>query len=294
MKINISVLIISSLLLSSCGSFFRAIHYSPSQKMEKISFTNDPPNKHYHFYYSDTLNNTYLTTIRQDYPIKELASSKTEEIEKIKAILNWSSSQWEHNGSNTPSKSDALTILSEAEEGKQFRCVEYGILASACLNSMGIKSRVLGLKTRDVEKVKFGAGHVVAETYSTQFDKWIFIDPQFNIMPTLEGMPLNAVEFQNAIMTQKNEIVLVNSAGIVNKEHSDSYIKWIGKYLYFFDVLFDQRVGADIDYKSFNGKTKLMLVPVGVENPTVFQRKHKMNFYFYTNSITDFYRNPGE
>ncbi|MDD4190907.1 MAG: hypothetical protein PHI28_06235 [Mangrovibacterium sp.] len=44
-----------------------------------------------------------------------------------------------------------------------------------------------------------GAGHVVTEAYSKELDEWIFIDPQFNIIPVLNGCPLNGVEFQNEI-----------------------------------------------------------------------------------------------
>lgn len=291
MKFKILVWIIINLLISSCASFFSAKN-NPSQKLKEISFSEDAPNQDYHFYYSDTLNQSYLRKLRQDYNIGKLASTKNKEIEKIKVILNWCNSQWKHNGSNTPSNSDALTILKEVENGSQFRCVEYGILTAASLNSIGIKSRVLNLKTRDVEKVKRNAGHVVTEAFSRQYNKWIFIDPQFNIMATIKGTPLNAIEFQKAIMTNKEAIELVNIKGNVDKELLESYINWIGKYLYYFDVLFDQRVGMAIDYKNFKGKTCLMLVPKGVDNPLIFQRNSKINYCIYTNSIKDFYRKP--
>ncbi|MGQ8336154.1 transglutaminase-like domain-containing protein [Sunxiuqinia sp. A32] len=292
MKIHIFTLIAITLLLTSCATFFRAINYSPSNKMKEITFTEESPNTAYHFYYSDTLNHSYLRELRQKYKLDNLAATASSEMEKIKAILNWSSSQWSHNGSNSPSNADALTILKEAKNGSQFRCVEYGILASACLNSVGLRSRVLGLKTRDVEKVKKGAAHVVTEVYSKKYNKWIFIDPQFNILPTKNGTPLNAVEFQKAILSGKEDIELVNINGAVDADFSENYLQWIGKYLYYFDVLFDQRIGYELDYKDFDGKTKLMLVPAEAENPTVFQRNNKINYCIYTNSISDFYRNP--
>ena len=134
----------------------------------------------------------------------KLIENKIEDIDKVLSVLNWTHNQWRHNGSNEPSKNDALTILKEARGGKKFRCVEYGIVASTALQSLNFKARVLGLKTADVETKKYGAGHVLAEVWMPQFNKWVLIDGQFNLMPILENVPLNAVEFQQAISENKN------------------------------------------------------------------------------------------
>jgi hypothetical protein len=155
-----------------------------------------------------------------------------------------------------------------------------------------MNSRVLGLKTRDVEKVKLGAGHVVSEVYLTNLNKWVFIDPQFNVIPTLDGKPLNAVEFQNAIVNNLDNLKLINLHGEISTEISDNYIDWVAKYLFYFDVLFDQRVGKEINYKRINGMTKITLVPIGEKEPKVFQRRSKIDFSYYTNSLNDFYRSP--
>ncbi|MFV0591164.1 MAG: transglutaminase-like domain-containing protein [Draconibacterium sp.] len=292
MKSKFLGILLICLILGACAPLARMLNYSPSAKVEKIAFSDDTPNPKYTFFYSDTLNNNYLRELRQSYGIDKLAASYDIEIDKIKAVLNWSATQWEHNGSNNPSNPDALTILKEARNGRQFRCVEYGILASSCLNSIGIPARVLGLKTRDVEKVRIGAGHVVAEAYSQQYGKWIFMDPQMNMMPVLNGIPLNAIEFQNAIITDRKSIELVNINGKISDEDSENYLNWIGKYLFYFDVLFDQQITFEADYKSIAGKTKLMLVPLGEKEPTVFQRSNKMNYCFYTHSLKDFYQKP--
>lgn len=294
MRLKNNILILSCFLLTNCSSVFRAINFTSSQKIAEIQFLDEKSTQDYQFYYSDSLGNKYLRELRQNYGLDTLTSNLPNEIEKIKAILHWSSCQWEHNGSNSPSKSDALTILKEAKAGNQFRCVEYGILAAASLNSIGIHARVLGLKTRDLEKVKFGAGHVVTEVYSHEYSKWIFIDPQMDILPTLEGIPLNAVEFQKAILNESQNIELINSKGKVEQKPAKDYINWIGKYLYFFDVAFDQRIDYSVDKKGFEGKKRIMLVPLGVENPTIFQRKFKIDYCIYTNSLNDFYIKPNE
>jgi len=279
-------------LFSSCASFYQFINISPSAKLKNISFSDKDFNETYEFFYSDTLGDKYMRTLRESYKLDSLSDLGKSQFEKIKIILDWTNRQWKHNGSNNPSKSDALTILREASEGKLFRCVEYGIVASASLNSIGIKARVLGLKTRDVEKVRRGAGHVVTEVYSTEFEKWIFIDPQFNVLPVLNDIPLNAVEFQNAILNNREKLILINLNGEIDKVNADSYINWIAKYLFYFDALFDQRISDDLNYRRIKGMTKLTLVPEGYKEPRVFQRSSKINYSHYTNSVKDFYRKP--
>ncbi len=292
MKNPLLILLCSTILLTSCSSFFQLINVSPSAGVKNISYSQEPQNPLFVFQYSDTTANEFLKELRSSYRIDKLVAEDNSEFEKIKSILDWTNSQWNHNGNNSPSKSDALTILKEAKEGKQFRCVEYGIVAASAMNSIGIPARTLGLKSRDVEKVRKGAGHVVTEAYSKELGKWIFMDPQMNIIPVINGVPLNGVEFQREIYNKNPELKLINKQGELISEDKRNYIKWIGKYLFYFDVLFDQKTLDSDKFKSINGMTKLTLVPVGHKEPKVFQRRYKINYSYYTNSLNDFYVKP--
>lgn len=288
---RLTLCVFGCILLTSCATFFQTINYSPSSKIKKLYFTRESPNLDVEFYYSDTTNHEYLRALRKCYGLDTLVSNSKSQLSKVGIILNWANQQWEHNGSNTPSRSDALTILKEASNGNKFRCVEYGIVSAAALNSINIPARVLGLKTSDVERVKRGAGHVVAEAYLNDLQKWVFIDGQHNVIPVLNGMPLNAIEFQNAIIQHRNELDLINRRGNLADESKEAYLSWIGKYLFYFDVTFDQRICADKQLVEIKGKNKLTLVPMGAKEPVLFQRR-KIDYGAYTNSLTDFYQKP--
>ena len=84
----------------------------------------------------------------------------------------------------------------------------------------------------------------------------------------------------------------MNLQGEVPVERFDQYVNWVAKYLFYFDALFDQRIGNEPNYEKINGMTKIMLVPIGEKEPKVFQRKYKINYSFYSNSLNDFYRKP--
>jgi hypothetical protein len=232
--------------------------------------------------------NAFLKKLRSEYKLDEVVKGAKNDTEKALKMMNWVHNQWKHNGSNQPSKPDALTILQEAKDGKLFRCVEYGIVTASALNAVCLISRVLALKTKDVETTESGAGHVVLETYLNDLGKWVILDGQWDAMPVLKGRPLNAAEFQNAIIKDYDKLEIISLSGVGKR----SYVNWIAPYLYYFDVKFDNREGEVKDKLKVNDKTSLMLVPAGAKNPTVFQKQWSISNCIYTNSLTDFYAKP--
>ena len=260
-------------------------------KLSQVSlqFDKNSKNADINFWYDQNDHNEYLKLLRSKYPIDSLIKEARTDMEKTLKILNWIHNQWQHNGDNEPSKNDAISILEEAKEGKNFRCVEYGIVAAACLNAIGLNSRMLALKTKDVETTEYGAGHVATEVFLNDLKKWVFIDGQFDAMPVLNDTPLNAVEFQKAITENFDQLEIKTSSDIPKS----IYTNWIYPYLYYFDVKFDNREGID-NKKSIDGKSSLMLVPLGAKSPTIFQRTFPMDYLKYTHSLEDFYAKPNK
>ncbi len=233
----------------------------------------------------------YLKDLEKKYPIEPVIANKISDIDKILSVLNWTSCRWKHNGNVSPSKSDAITILNEAKEGKEFPCFAYGIVLKSQLENAGFKSRTIYLKAKDVETRKSSPGHVATEVYSEEFNKWIFVDGQFNIMPMLNGVPLNAVEMQDAITNSYNDLMFESLTEVSKRE----YAEFVYDYLYHFDISLDQRYLENTALKThtFAGKSNLMLVPTGSKNPTKIARWNMtLDDYFYTNSLRDFYAKP--
>lgn len=238
--------------------------------------------------YEENPNNNYLQTLRTKYNLDAVVAGAANDTEKALRMVNWVHKQWNHNGSNEPSRNDALSILEEAKEGKQFRCVEYGIVTTACLNAIGLPARTMGLKMKEVETIEFGAGHVLLEVFLPDLNKWAMLDGQFDVMPVLNNVPLNAVEFQQAIANNYNKLEIRSLSGT----SKDMYTAWVFPYLYYFDVKFDNREGIALQRATFDSKKSLMLVPMGAKLPKVFQRKYPMDMYKYTHSVLDLYQAP--
>jgi len=231
----------------------------------------------------------YLEELKDKFPL-DFVNSKMNDTEVVLAVLNWTNSRWKHSGNNSPSKNDAITILNEAEEGQQFPCFAYAIVLRDQLNALGYKARTVYLKTEDAEHRKGSPGHVVTEVFLDDLQKWIFVDGQFNLMPTLNGIPLNGVEFQNAISNHYDEFKLQNLSN--EKTSKENYVNFVYDYLFYFDTTLDNRYEEDKKHK-INGKRSIMLIPLGAKNLTHIDFWNMdVNYCIYTNSLKDFYANP--
>ena len=259
------------------GYGFEALQFNQTNKLPA-----------YTLLYEQNTSNAYLNTLRAQYKLDDIVKGAANDTEKALRMVNWVHQQWQHNGMNEPSRPDALTILAEVKEGKQFRCVEYGIVTTACLNAIGLPARTMGLKMKEVETTEFGAGHVLLEVYLPDLKKWVLLDGQFDVMPVLNNVPLNAVEFQQAIANNYDKLEIRSLSGTGKA----AYVNWVYPYLYYFDVKFDNREGVNVARETVDSKKSLMLVPLGAKQPKVFQIKNPIDYCKYTNSIIDMYAAP--
>ena len=243
-----------------------------------------------------------MVRLREEYHLEEVVSGAADDYEKLRLLTKWVHDRWQHSGDNKPSKSDPLTILKEASDGKSFRCVEYAIVIAGCARALGMPSRVLALKRADVETAKSGAGHLVAEVWLRQFNKWVFADGQMDAIPEEDGVPLNAVEFQDAIARKAKDRegvglnIRCSSKSKRGPIAGENYIHWVAPYLYYFDFNLDQRFfGESYEERRYSPvKGKTMLVPKGAKNPTVFQQKTPIKNCTYISNPKAFYPEMNE
>lgn len=262
---------------ASCGTLGSEIRYDRSWQEPR-----------YRLIYDDPDTNLYLARLRHLYRLDTLIARSGSDMETAQRILHWVHSLWKHNGINTPSRPDAISIIEEARRGKQFTCVEYATVATACLNAVGLLARPIALYTADVETRLLSAGHVAVEVYLDDIGKWAFVDPQWDVLPVLDGKPLHAVELQEALLANKKGLQFVSPSGTENER----YAEWIKPYLFYMDVAFDNRqTEKGIDLNT-SGKTRLMLVPLGAKEPTVFQVYFRIDNCIYTHFLSDFYDTP--
>jgi hypothetical protein len=280
-------LFLSLLLCSACS----VLHLTPSKKISALSFEETKRNEAYYFVYPDTKTDTNLIRLREKYHLEDVVKDAKNEQEKVLMMLNWVRHRWEHNGWHDAKTNNACTILDRAEKGEHFRCVEYGVVLKNALLAVGLPARQLGLMSRDVEVTRMGAGHVLSEVWLQDKQKWAMVDAQFNTMPMIDDLPLNAVELQKAIIEKKN-FRFVNINGEISKKERRDYMGFIPHYLYYFNTSFDHRTLPLAARLHINGDDGIGLKPIGAKTPVVFQRKYPITGDYYTSSVADFYAAP--
>lgn len=225
----------------------------------------------------------YLEKLKTDYDLENLVADCKNDFEKVQAVTEWVTNLWPHDGDNIPEQEDPLFILNNVtEKGEQYRCVEYGVVISGCLNALGIPTRTLGLKTQDVETREYGAGHVAAEAYIKDLKKWVFIDGQWGVIPVMDGVPLNAVQLSEVL---EHPDSYENPVEFLSFQNGGAYgyAEWIHEYLYYFDCTGYTQTDDGLQ------ETSLMLTPIGAENPKIFQIHYPLEIDLYTDSVPEFY-----
>jgi len=155
-----------------------------------------------------------LKKLRKRYRLDEVVAGKKREFDEIVALRNWVRSRWDHGWSfkkiePAPASTDALKVLSLAEEGVEFHCVYYACLFVQCALALGFQARVIDIG-KDISGIPLSKlhletniGHTVPEIWSNEFQKWIIMDPDMNVHYEEKGIPLNACEIRRAWLEKR-------------------------------------------------------------------------------------------
>ena len=272
-----ALLMMSAVLMAGCGGKEKA---DMAYSNQRYSYDEGDA---FHCDSWTSYDKEYLESLKEDYELEKLVADCKNDFEKVKTVTEWVTNLWAHDGDNVPEKGDPISILRDVtEKGEQFRCVEYGVVISGCLNALGIPTRTIGLKTQDVETREYAAGHVAAEAYLKEFKKWVFIDGQWGVIPVMDDIPLNAVQLSEVLehpesYDKKVEFLSFQDGG------AKGYANWVSEYLYYFDC-----TGYTYTEDGLQ-ETSLMLIPIDAKKPEIFQIQYPLEIDIYTDSVPEFY-----
>ena len=214
-------------------------------------------------------NSETLRTLRETYKLDAIVAGAADDLDRIRRVCRWVHGRTSHQGWNGDLPSDALGLLQVAEKGGQWRCVEYGIVLAGCLNAVGIPARKVGGQARDVETIAVGAGHVFAEAWIADRQRWMFVDAQMDIVGLdSDGTPMNSVEFRNSLSRPTPPI---------------PYPLGLAFCMNYFVTGFEAADGT---------RTSIMLGPIGSKMPTKFQRVLSRAPDRFTHRLADMYAPP--
>jgi hypothetical protein len=130
----------------------------------------------------EDFNHPRLQLLRKRENLHAVTSAGKTQFEKILLLRRWTRQQWESGGAFYYPPWDAVEILDLARKyHNNGFCAQYAmVFLQACL-SMGIHARYVNLP-----------GHFVASIWSDEYDKWVVMDPCFDMHFEKNGIPLSS------------------------------------------------------------------------------------------------------
>jgi len=180
-----------SQLLKSSQKVSKALVMRGLDQVERIfgSATYTPtPFDSSDFEYAD-LSHPYFERIRNDKRVAHFYHKRPIDFSDAISIREYLRDLFPHGvESSSFLNTNVLEMIDAAEHGERFLCGNISKMLVELIQAGGTQARTVGLQASH-------SGHVVVEMWSNQFNKWILLDPDYNVHYTNKsGVPLSAIE----------------------------------------------------------------------------------------------------
>ena len=186
-----------------------------------------------------------------------------DEISKIKNVMTHIHNLIKHDGNHgNPEHVNAIDMAEACKEGSRgLNCRGLAIVLNECYLAMGIPSRYVTCMPKDY----INDCHVINAVWSSQYNKWLWIDPEHNAWVTdIQGNMLSIQEVRDYL--RNGTPVSVNKKANWNnreKTTTKEYLyNYMAKNLYYVYVSINQEYGLE-DYAVPNTTHMVSLMPTG-------------------------------
>ncbi|MEA4916337.1 TPR end-of-group domain-containing protein [Proteiniphilum sp.] len=246
-------------LLNQIKQFDKLFILQNSNKYQKENTDSLPQ-----FTYQST-DNRNLKEVRTFFNLDSVAGNG-DEVSKIINILNFAHNTIKHNGNNFAlCEFDAIDIYNyNKSTGKGVNCRHLAIALNEMYLSMGFSSRYVTCMPKNPDDPDC---HVINTVYSTQLQKWVWVDPTFNAYVKDEnGNLLSIAEVRECLIANK-PLVLNEDANWnnISKQTKEYYLdNYMAKNLYWIQCIDYSRFNPESRYRK-NENKYIALLPVGFE-----------------------------
>lgn len=206
-----------------------------------------------------------LQNVRELFKLDSVAGQGSE-ISKIINILNFIHNTIRHDGNNYAlCEFDAIDLYNyHKATGRGINCRHLAIALNEMYLSMGIPSRYVTCMPKDPDDPDC---HVINTVWSSELQKWIWIDPTFNAYIMDEhGVMLGIAEVRERLIEDR-PLVLNEDANWNNesKQTKEYYLEnYMAKNLYYLECVVESRFNPESRYR-YAGSKYVRLLPVGFE-----------------------------
>lgn len=206
--------------------------------------------------YVDTINlpaftyqsksDSVLVNLRKHYNLDSIAG-RGSEVNRMINLMYWVHNAVRHDGSSyNPDNKNAIDLINTCEsEERGVNCRMMATILNECYLAMGYPSRYITCMPKEE---KFDDCHVINMVYSTQLDKWIWMDPTFAAYVMDEKGELLGIEEVRERLINDKPLILNPDANWNNQvtQTRDYYLeKYMAKNLYRFIVHINSRYNSE-------------------------------------------------
>lgn len=195
-------------------------------------YKNETVDLNHVFTYMDS-SDTNLTKLKNKYNLDSIAGNNNE-IDKIINLMLWVYNVLPYNGqSGLISPANSLYLL-ESEKAKNggINCKLKSVVLNEVYLAMGYPSRVVHCMPKGNNSIE---SHFIISVYSTELDKWIFMDPSVGAyLKDENGEFLSIQEFRENLISGK-KIILNDEAELP----ADLYFHYMSKNMFRFNCSFN-------------------------------------------------------
>ena len=148
--------------------------------------------------------NPEVARLRKTYGLDKVVAPAEDDLGRLLRLAEWTYDRFKVFGKPTARTENALEIVEKAAAGHTFYCAHYAIVMSAAATALGWTARPVSVRRAD-ESYR-GSNHNVAEVWSDEFGKWVFVDPTYKcVIVGADGVPLNTYELGRQWFTRGGE-----------------------------------------------------------------------------------------
>ncbi len=169
-----------------------------------------------------------LVALRETYQLDSIAGAGNE-VSKILNLMRWVHELIPHDGNReNPGVKNAPSLITTCEEeGRGLNCRGLATVLNECYLAMGIPSRFVTCMPKDSV---FNDCHVINMVYSTELQKWLWIDPTQNAYVMNErGELLSIEEVRERLISGRP--LLLNPDANWNRRHSTEKAYYLYEYM---------------------------------------------------------------
>ena len=210
----------------------------------------------------------YRLSVVRDYLKLDSVAGQGDELSKIINLLHFIHDEMPHNGNHRAfAEMDAIDLYNYVKTtGEGVNCRQLAISLCEVYLSMGIPARYVTCMPADPND---GECHVINAVWSSQLQKWLWIDPTNDAWVMDENGTMLSIAEVRERMIKDQPLVLCETANWNHREkqNKEGYLYgYMSKNLYYFVCKKYSRFNPESDYRPNPAEEDIRLIPVGFVN----------------------------